>query len=79
MHRSSCHLHFWSTGTNSSATTGRWPVVRTITTGTAAREEQLGGYYIVEAKDLDEAIEFAAGIPSATMGSIEVRPVMVFE
>jgi hypothetical protein len=44
----------------------------------AETREQLGGYYLVEAKDLDEAIKIAARIPSARSGSIEVRPVMVF-
>jgi hypothetical protein len=44
----------------------------------AETKEQLGGYYLVEAEDLDEAVAIAAKIPSATSGSIEVRPVMVF-
>ena len=38
--------------------------------------EQLGGYYLVEAKDLDEATKIAARIPSASFGTIEVRPVV---
>jgi hypothetical protein len=42
----------------------------------AETREQLGGYYLVEAKDLDEARAIAARIPSARTGSIEVRPVM---
>ena len=42
----------------------------------AETREQLGGYYLVEAKDLDEATAIAARIPSARFGSIEVRPVM---
>ena len=41
----------------------------------AETREQLGGYYLVEAKDLDEAIAIAARIPAARSGSIEVRPV----
>ncbi len=41
----------------------------------AETKEQLAGYYLVEAKDLDEAMAIAAKIPSAKMGSIEVRPV----
>ena len=45
----------------------------------AETKEQLGGYYLVDAKDLDEALEIAARIPSARVGSIEVRPVMVFD
>lgn len=45
----------------------------------AETREQLGGYYLVEAKDLDEAISIAARIPSAKYGTIEVRPVVVFD
>ena len=41
----------------------------------AETREQLGGYYLVEAKDLDEAIKIGARIPGAKVGSIEVRPV----
>ena len=48
----------------------------TVTDGPFAEtKEQLGGYYLVEAKDLDEAISIAARIPGAKFGSIEVRPV----
>ena len=42
----------------------------------AETREQLGGFYMVEAKDLDEAIKLAAGIPAVRTGSIEVRPIM---
>ena len=41
----------------------------------AETREQLGGYYLIEAKNLDEATAIAARIPSAQTGSIEVRPV----
>jgi hypothetical protein len=41
----------------------------------AETREQLGGYYLVEAKSLDEAISIAARVPGAKYGSIEVRPV----
>ena len=41
----------------------------------AETKEQLGGYYLIEAKDLNEAIQVASRIPSAKLGSIEVRPV----
>ena len=41
----------------------------------AETKEQIGGFYLIEAKDLDEAIEIAAQIPGAKSGSIEVRPV----
>ena len=44
----------------------------------AETREQLGGYYLIEAKDLDEATKLAARIPSARWGSIEIRPIMVF-
>ena len=42
----------------------------------AETKDQLGGFYLVDCKDLDEAIEVAAGIPDARRGSIEVRPIM---
>ena len=42
----------------------------------AETKEQFGGYYVVEAKDLDEAIEIAARIPDVRGGSIEIRPIM---
>jgi hypothetical protein len=40
-------------------------------------KEQLGGYYILDCEDLDAALRYAAMIPSAKYGSVEVRPVMV--
>jgi hypothetical protein len=50
---------------------------RLVTDGPFAEtREQLGGFYLVEAKDLDEAIGMAARIPGARLGTIEVRPVM---
>jgi hypothetical protein len=50
---------------------------RLVTDGPFAEtREQLGGYYLIEAKDLDEAIGIAARIPSARFGTIEVRPVV---
>ena len=50
---------------------------RLITDGPFAEtREQLGGYYVVEAKDLDEAIQIAERIPPARFGTIEIRPVM---
>jgi hypothetical protein len=42
----------------------------------AETREQLGGYYLLEAKDLNEAIQIAAKIPGAKTGSVEVRPIM---
>jgi hypothetical protein len=41
----------------------------------AETKEQLGGFYLVECKDLDEAIEVASRIPGAAVGSVEVRPI----
>ncbi|HXQ50583.1 MAG TPA: YciI family protein [Stellaceae bacterium] len=64
----------------STATTVRVRGGKTMTTDGpfAETREQLGGYYLIEAKDLDEAIGIAARIPGAKTGSIEVRPVMVY-
>jgi hypothetical protein len=53
---------------------------RDVTDGPFAEtKEQLGGFYVLDVKDLDEAIEWAAKIPGAQFGSIEIRPVMVFD
>jgi hypothetical protein len=61
-----------------SATTVRLRDGKTLTTHGpfAETREQLGGYYLVEAKDLDEAVAIAARIPASRTGSIEVRPVL---
>jgi hypothetical protein len=61
-----------------AATTVRVKGGKTIRTDGpfAETREQLGGYYLIEAKDLDEAVAIAARIPDARGGSIEVRPVM---
>lgn len=45
----------------------------------AETKEQLGGYFLLECKDLDEAIACAAMIPAAKDGRVEIRPVMVFD
>jgi hypothetical protein len=44
----------------------------------AETREQLGGFYLIEARDLNDAIQVAARIPSARTGSVEVRPVVDF-
>jgi hypothetical protein len=44
----------------------------------AETKEQLGGFYMIECQNLDQAIEWAAKCPGARVGSIEVRPVMEF-
>jgi len=48
----------------------------TVTDGPFAEtKEQLGGYFVIEAADLDEAVRVASGIPGARIGCVEVRPV----
>lgn len=61
-----------------TATTVRVREGKTLTTDGpfAETREQLGGFYLVEAGDLDQAIELAARIPGARTGSIEVRPIL---
>ena len=44
----------------------------------AETKEQLGGFYMIDARDLNDALQIAARIPSARTGCIEVRPVVVF-
>lgn len=63
-----------------TATTVRVRDSKTATTDGpfAETKEQLGGYYLVNAKDLNEAIQWAAKIPGAKSGSVEVRPIMEF-
>jgi hypothetical protein len=69
--------------------TGNWPAVittvrvdegKTLATDGpfAEAREGVGGFCVIEAKDLDEAIAIAARIPSAAAGAVEVRPVMPF-
>jgi hypothetical protein len=61
----------------STATTVRVKNGKTVTTDGpfAETKEQLGGYYIIDVPNLDEAVKWAARCPSAQHGSIEVRPV----
>ena len=65
-----------------TATTVRAPAGSKPTTTDgpfAETKETLGGYYLLDCKNLDEALAYAAKIPTAAYGSIEVRPVMVFD
>jgi hypothetical protein len=64
----------------SAATTVRVQNGKTVTTHGpfAETKEQLGGFYMIDCKNLDEAIAWAAKCPGARAGSIEVRPVMDF-
>ncbi len=61
-----------------SATTVRLRDGQTLATDGpfAETKEQLGGFYLLECENLDEAIRWAAKIPSAALGSVEVRPVL---
>jgi hypothetical protein len=66
-------LHLTSTATSVRVRDGK----RLVTDGPFAEtREQLGGYYLIEAPDLDEAIGIAARIPGARWGTIEIRPVI---
>lgn len=66
---------------SSTATAVRLRNGKTQTTDGPAAEtaEQLAGYYLIDCKDLDEALDWAAQVPSAAYGTIEVRPVMNFD
>lgn len=69
-------LHPVATATSVRMRAGK----RLVTDGPFAEtREQLGGFYLVEAKDLDEAIAIAERIPPAKYGTIEIRPVMEIE
>jgi len=66
-------LHPVSTATSIRVREGK----RLVTDGPFAEtREQLGGFYLINAKDLDEAIRIAERIPAARFGTIEIRPVM---
>lgn len=64
-----------------TATTVRVRNGKTLTTDGpfAETKEQLGGFYLINARDLNDAIQVAARIPSARHGSVEVRPIMEFD
>jgi hypothetical protein len=63
-----------------TATTVRVRSGKTSTTDGpfAETKEQLGGYYLIEARDLNDALQVAAKIPSARTGSVEVRPIQEY-
>ena len=67
-------------GRTNTATTVRLEAGQVLATDGpfAETKEQLGGYYLIEAANIDEAATIAAGIPGARYGCIEVRPIMVF-
>ena len=64
-----------------TATTVRVRKGKTSTTDGpfAETKEQLGGYYLIKARDLNDAIQVASKIPSARLGSVEIRPIMEFD
>ena len=67
-------------GTNTATVVRVRDGERLLTDGPYAEtKEQIGGYYLLECKDLDEALQWAAQIPEASSGAIEVRPVMNYE
>jgi len=68
-------LHPVATATTVRVRNGK---VQTTDGPFAETKEQLGGFYLIEAKDLDEATKIAAKIPSARLGSIEIRPIVNF-
>lgn len=69
-------LHPISTATSVRVRAGK----RLVTDGPFAEtREQLGGYYLIDASDLDDAIRIAERVPPAKFGTIEIRPVMEIE
>jgi hypothetical protein len=70
---SSSPLHSVTTATSVRVHDGK----RLVTDGPFAEtREQLGGYYLIDAKDLDEAIDIAERIPAARKGTVEIRPIV---
>lgn len=68
-------LHSVSTATSIRTKEGK----QIVTDGPFAEtREQLGGYTLIDAKDLDEAIEIASHMPSGRLGTVEIRPVLEF-
>ncbi len=66
-------LHPTSSATSVQVRNGK----RLVTDGPFAEtREQLGGYFLIDAKDLDEAIEIATRIPGGRIGTVEIRPVI---
>ena len=72
-------LQSTDTATTVSVLGGKGGEIVTTDGPFAETKEVLGGYYLLECADLDEAIKWAAQIPGAWHGKVEVRPVVVFE
>ena len=81
MRKAGVHLAGEALHPTSSATTVRVKSGDAVATDGpfAETREQLGGFYMIDVSDLDAAIEWAAKMPNAHRGSIEVRPVMEFD
>lgn len=79
--KSGHHLGGEALEPTSTATTVRVRNGKTTTTDGpfAETKEQLGGFYMIEARDLNDAIQVAARIPAARTGAIEVRPIVEFD
>jgi hypothetical protein len=77
---SGCYLGGEALQPTATATTVRKQGGKLLTTDGpfAETKEQLGGFYMVECRDLDEALKWAADIPSVGRGPVEVRPIMEF-
>ncbi|MBW3535214.1 MAG: YciI family protein [Gemmatimonadetes bacterium] len=77
---SGCHLGGEALQPTSTATTVRSRNGKVMTTDGpfAETKEQLGGFYMIDCDDLDEALKWAAEMPNVGRGSIEVRPIMEF-
>lgn len=69
-------LHPTSTSTTITKENGK---IETMDGPFAESKEHLGGYYLLDCKDIDQALKYAAMIPSVEHGRVEVRPVMVFD
>lgn len=80
LQESGCYVAGEALHPTSSATTVRVREGKVVTTDGpfAETKEQLGGFYMVDCRDLDEALKWAAQMPNADRGSIEVRPVVDF-
>lgn len=72
-------LHDTSTATTVRVEGGKGGEIVTTDGPFAETKEALGGFYLITASDLDDAIKWASQIPGAWYGSVEVRPIMEFE
>lgn len=80
MQESGCYVAGEALHPTTSATTVRAPGGKVVTTDGpfAETKEALGGFYLIDCRDLDEALKWASQMPHIERGSVEVRPVMDF-